>query len=66
MHCICKYKLYIYTMIGIYKITAPNKKVYIGQSINIEKRICSYKKLQNIKEQTLLKESFFKYKNEKN
>lgn len=53
-------------MIGIYKITAPNKKVYIGQSINIEKRICSYKKLQNIKEQTLLKESFFKYKNEKN
>lgn len=32
-------------MIGIYKITSPNNKVYIGQSINIEKRFKSYNKL---------------------
>jgi group I intron endonuclease len=30
-------------MIGIYKITSPTNKVYIGQSVNIEKRILSYK-----------------------
>lgn len=23
-------------MIGIYKITSPNKRIYIGQSINLE------------------------------
>lgn len=32
-------------MIGIYKITSPNKRVYIGQSINIEKRIIRYRNL---------------------
>jgi len=31
-------------MIGIYKITSPSNKVYIGQSINIEKRFKSYKR----------------------
>lgn len=30
-------------MIGIYKITSPSNKIYIGQSKNIEKRIKSYK-----------------------
>jgi group I intron endonuclease len=30
-------------MIGIYKITSPSGKVYIGQSINIKKRISNYK-----------------------
>jgi len=29
-------------MIGIYKITNPNGRVYIGQSINIERRFDSY------------------------
>jgi len=33
-------------MIGIYKITNPNGKVYIGQSVDIEKRKKSYKKLK--------------------
>jgi hypothetical protein len=33
-------------MIGIYKITNPKGKVYIGQSWNIEKREIDYKKLQ--------------------
>lgn len=32
-------------MIGIYKITNPKGKIYIGQSQNIEKRILTYKKL---------------------
>jgi hypothetical protein len=31
-------------MIGIYKITSPLKKIYIGQSINIENRFKGYKK----------------------
>ncbi len=30
-------------MIGIYKITSPSGKIYIGQSVNIEKRIGDYK-----------------------
>lgn len=37
-------------MIGIYKITSPTGKIYIGQSINIEKRWIRYKNL-NCKEQ---------------
>ena len=32
-------------MIGIYKITSPNNRVYIGQSINIEKRFIGYKRM---------------------
>jgi group I intron endonuclease len=31
-------------MIGIYKITSPSSKVYIGQSVNIERRFLDYKK----------------------
>jgi group I intron endonuclease len=31
--------------IGIYKITSPTKKIYIGQSINIEKRQSQYRNL---------------------
>ena len=31
-------------MIGIYKITSPKGKVYIGQSVNIPKRFIDYKK----------------------
>ena len=34
----------LYIMIGIYKITSPTKKVYIGQSQNIEKRFYYYKR----------------------
>jgi len=29
-------------MIGIYKITNPNGRIYIGQSVNIERRMRSY------------------------
>lgn len=47
-------------MIGIYKITNPNGKVYIGQSINIERRFNHYKLLK-CKEQPRLYKSFIKY-----
>ena len=52
-------------MIGIYKIISPNKNIYIGQSINIEKRFSDYKKLNNCKKQTALYRSFLKYGVEK-
>ena len=48
-------------MIGIYKITSPSGKIYIGQSINIEKRFLKYKSLENTKEQPALVRSFIKY-----
>ena len=48
-------------MVGIYKITSPKKFVYIGQSINIEKRFNQYKKLTSCKNQTKLYRSFLKY-----
>ena len=52
--------------IGIYKITSPSGRVYIGQSINIQKRFNTYKKLKSsVKKQTLLYRSFKKYGVEK-
>lgn len=32
--------------IGIYKITSPSNKIYIGQSTNITRRWDEYRKLQ--------------------
>lgn len=49
-------------MIGIYKITNPSNKIYIGQSWNIEKRLKGYKTNNNYcKNQTKLYNSFQKY-----
>lgn len=48
-------------MIGIYKIISPSKKVYIGQSIDIEKRFNSYSKFHHCKNQIKLYNSFKKY-----
>ena len=48
-------------MVGIYKITSPSSKIYIGQSINIEKRFLSYSKLLRCKTQIKLFRSFLKY-----
>lgn len=50
-------------MVGIYKITSPSNRVYIGQSVNIKKRFVGYKNM-NIKnnQQTKLYRSFLKYK----
>lgn len=50
-------------MTGIYKITSPSNKIYIGQSINIEKRWEWYKKLY-CKSQTKLYNSLKKYGSE--
>jgi group I intron endonuclease len=47
-------------MIGIYKITSPSKKVYVGQSIDINRRFKDYKYLQ-CKEQPALYNSFMKH-----
>lgn len=45
---------------GIYKITNPNGKIYIGQSINIHKRWLSYKGIR-CKTQIKLLNSLKKY-----
>lgn len=50
----------INNMIGIYKITSPTNKVYIGQSIDIDKRWGSYKRL-SCKSQPRLYNSLLKY-----
>lgn len=47
-------------MTGIYKITSPSGKIYIGQSINIERRFSQYKYLK-CKKQTILYRSLVKY-----
>jgi len=47
-------------MIGIYKITSPSKRVYIGQSINIESRIKQYSKLKCVGQKKLYN-SFLKH-----
>lgn len=48
-------------MIGIYKITSPSKRTYIGQSIDIENRWIKYKNINNSKVQQKLYRSFIKY-----
>lgn len=48
-------------MIGIYKITSPSGKIYIGQSVNVEKRFVSYKNKNQNNFQVRLKSSFKKY-----
>lgn len=47
-------------MIGIYKITNPNGKIYIGQTIDFERRIKHYKLLK-CKEQPRIHRSLIKY-----
>lgn len=47
-------------MVGIYKITSPSGRIYIGQSHNIKNRWYDYKK-SGAKGQTHLHNSFLKY-----
>jgi group I intron endonuclease len=47
-------------LIGIYKITSPSGKIYIGQSIDIKRRFRYYNNLK-CKEQPKLYNSFLKY-----
>lgn len=51
-------------MIGIYKITSPSKRVYVGQSVNIEKRFKRYRS-HDCKGQVRLYASIKKYGHEK-
>ena len=46
--------------IGIYKITSPTNRIYIGQSLNIEHRLGKYKNL-NCKNQSKLYRSLLKH-----
>jgi group I intron endonuclease len=48
-------------IIGIYKISNPLNKIYIGQSINITYRNKQYKSPSNYKNQTKLRNSINKY-----
>ena len=52
---------YLVKQSGIYKITSPSNKIYIGQSINLEKRLFDYQKYQKVGAQIRLKLSFQKY-----
>lgn len=52
-------------MIGIYKITNPSGKIYIGQTVNIEKRFKEYKNIHvTIKQQIKIYNSLKKYGSE--
>lgn len=46
---------------GIYKITSPTGKVYIGQAVNIKRRWAGYNYPSSSKKQPKLKASFKKY-----
>lgn len=55
---------YIYYMkAGIYKITSPSEKTYIGQAVNLEERLKDYKNY-NCKVQRLIYNSLKKYGHE--
>lgn len=51
-------------MVGIYKITNPKGRVYIGQSVNVERRFSEYRKLK-CKKQPRIYASLLKYGYEK-
>lgn len=51
-------------MIGIYKITSPSNRIYIGQSVNIKIRFNTYKNLK-CNSQPKIYKSFLKYGFEK-
>jgi len=48
-------------MKGIYKLTSPSGKIYIGQSINCNKRFLTYKRMNKSSIGTVLYNSLMKY-----
>jgi group I intron endonuclease len=48
-------------IVGIYKITSPSNRIYIGQSVNILHRFYSYLHLMSCKSQIKLYNSLLKY-----
>ena len=53
--------LFLFSMVGIYKITSPSGRIYIGQSVDLEKREREYSKNHNCKNQRRLYASLIKY-----
>jgi group I intron endonuclease len=53
--------LFLFKMVGIYKITNPSNKVYIGQSWDIDNRKRMYVSAKKIKSQTHIFNSLKKY-----
>jgi group I intron endonuclease len=52
---------FLFNMIGIYKITSPSGRIYIGQSVDIVKRKQQYSSGINYNNQTKLYNSLVKY-----
>lgn len=48
-------------MVGIYKITSPSGRIYVGQSVDTVRRFKEYRNLEQIKSQSRLHGSFIKY-----
>jgi group I intron endonuclease len=48
-------------MIGVYKITSPSRRVYIGSSVDIKRRFRVYQHINKTKKQIRLHNSFKKY-----
>jgi len=46
---------------GIYKITSPTGRVYIGQAVDLNRRISGYSMVSTYKKQPKLKNSFLKH-----
>ena len=46
---------------GIYTITSPSGRVYVGQSVNIERRFGEYRRSGSVRKQRRLAASFAKY-----
>ena len=46
--------VFLFIMIGIYKITSPIGRIYIGQSIDVERRFKNYYKLKQENKKILL------------
>ena len=53
--------IFINMIIGIYKITSPSGKIYVGQSVNIEKRKIQHNNFNEIKKHPKLFNSVKKY-----
>ena len=48
-------------MIGIYKITSPSGKIYIGQSVDLKRRLVEHHNLNRAKKHPRLHNSFLKH-----
>jgi group I intron endonuclease len=48
-------------MIGIYKITSPTNRIYIGQSMNIKRRFIQYQSINSSKSMPKIYNSLLKY-----